>query len=964
MTRTPDPTPVRAPAGTGPAARDVVAGGLTLALALAFVAVAAAAGTLVGPLAAGCSGPQPPPRLDAVEPGTGTTLAPTDVVLRGDAFLVRGTFGCGGVVADDDFDVTLEATDPPVVVTARRTDERTLASTFPAGLAPGFYDVTVTTPYGERATLPAGFEVVGPFPGRLRVTAAPAVAPRGTSVELMLEAVDTVGVLDPTYQNTLPLLLGAVPPAEVYWFGTGVTDDPTGAGAVLAPGAFAGGVARARVASFPGAERLRLTAAEDDPGATRPRLGDTGVTRSDAVWVEPRTVGAVQVGSFLAALRAWIVTDADGDGAVSAGDVLRLEALFAAGRVGVSSGPITGTLPVPAGAAYLASASDDDLPGGCVNDLTAAPCADGSGGPLVYAGNLGNLGQGDLGLVHLDVTIDPAAPPPLVEGALVFDTPDGSAVVRAGVVLGDAIAPSMLAFPDALVAPAGGPAGVRLGARAQGDDWIGVSGLDVTFAPAADFAMGCLAMPPCTTSLAGVVSPPTFTADAAASGPVALVVADAAGGAAALPVTVYVAAPAEALDPLAGTAVSMRLIDTASMPSATGWLDDGDLVELRLVVRNAAAPGAGALHPAAVLTLPAEGVAAGTPLAAGAGSATAVESSGALRADWGPAGLDPGEETVVLVPLTMDALVRNSPTVVRWEVAGTLGAGAGAWVVRRAGGTAVEPLGTGPAALTGLDAHVEVLPPVVAPDQPFRAVVWLGNHAGVTLRAATLVDASVDPGGGITLEPAWRIVPAPADLAPGAAVVEVLEGSAAGAAPGAAARVVVGASAVPDAGTAAAVAARTSALLAVAADAAPFAAGGYAGLAFAPGGDVADDGLVDAGDVVRVTLVLVLAAGEPDLATAGVTIPVPHGTRVEAVGGDGVFYDDATLSVVADAQALAAGATRALTFDLRLAPWLAGGAPLAVEATLAGTTAAGTPFLTRTGLLATVGRAPLSDVTW
>ncbi|HEY2747277.1 MAG TPA: IPT/TIG domain-containing protein, partial [Polyangia bacterium] len=119
------------------------------ALAALFVAVA------------GCS--DGALQVTSVDPAVASSLDPTAVVVHGHGFhaaVHTAIDDSKSVVVDDGFVVTLAGAS--ALTDIARVDDTTLTATVPAGVAPGLYDVAVTSPAGDHATLPGALRVQAP----------------------------------------------------------------------------------------------------------------------------------------------------------------------------------------------------------------------------------------------------------------------------------------------------------------------------------------------------------------------------------------------------------------------------------------------------------------------------------------------------------------------------------------------------------------------------------------------------------------------------------------------------------------------------------------------------------------------------------------------------------------------------------------------------------------------------------
>ncbi len=128
------------------------------------IGAAIALGVVLGGPPAGCgkAGNQAPV-IDAVEPGTTTSLVPTAALIRGHRFYNAVSADLGAddpPVIDDRWRITLG--DVPLDTTAVVwVDTETLAIVVPADLPTGAHDVTVASPDGLTGTLTGGLVVTG-----------------------------------------------------------------------------------------------------------------------------------------------------------------------------------------------------------------------------------------------------------------------------------------------------------------------------------------------------------------------------------------------------------------------------------------------------------------------------------------------------------------------------------------------------------------------------------------------------------------------------------------------------------------------------------------------------------------------------------------------------------------------------------------------------------------------------------
>jgi hypothetical protein len=128
--------------------------------------------------ASACSGETvlPPPAPTAIEPAAGFTAAEVPVVIRGEAFYVRGSHGAGGPGGDRASAEYRAWLGGVPLSGVRWVDRATLTAIVPAGtLADGTHDLVLEGPYGTRGSLPGAYAAI---PGDAPVLAVePAAVP-------------------------------------------------------------------------------------------------------------------------------------------------------------------------------------------------------------------------------------------------------------------------------------------------------------------------------------------------------------------------------------------------------------------------------------------------------------------------------------------------------------------------------------------------------------------------------------------------------------------------------------------------------------------------------------------------------------------------------------------------------------------------------------------------------------------
>src|SRR5581483_7453950 len=175
---------------------------------------------------AACSPGSGDPQITSVDPPIASATLPTPIVIHGNNF-----FGTARTAVDDTAPSTFAqayqvrvGTQPCAADTTSRLDEHTVQAVVPAGMAPGSYDLTLTTPAGKVALAQAAISVE---------TAATLTAAASVGQSLVETGAQLGFTLTVTNQGSEPAL--AVTPSLVGLSGATVIDAPSAMD--LSPGA-------------------------------------------------------------------------------------------------------------------------------------------------------------------------------------------------------------------------------------------------------------------------------------------------------------------------------------------------------------------------------------------------------------------------------------------------------------------------------------------------------------------------------------------------------------------------------------------------------------------------------------------------------------------------------------------------------------------------------------------------------